>query len=171
VSTAAIDRVERLARAIEAAPESTTRAVALELIQATLTLHGEGLQRILAILNEQGQAGEKIIRLMATDQLISSLLSLHDLHPDSLRLRVERALLQLQDTIANHGVEAHLRGVSEEGVVAVRLNGPSHGTKRVHGVIEDALFAVAPDAVEIVFEGEPWPGFVPLSSLVSNNAG
>jgi hypothetical protein len=159
------DRIERLVHALETAPESPARTAALELIQTVLRMHGEGLQRVLAILNERGEAGREVIRVMSDDELIASLLSLHDLHPDSLRTRVERAFIQLRG--AAPGVGADLLGISDEGVVTVRLRDAS---KRTRGLIEDAVLAAAPDAAGIVFEGEI-AGFVPLASLWANGRG
>lgn len=170
MSTAGIDNIERLARAIEDAPESTTRAVALELIQAVLNVHGQAFARILALLEEQGAAGEQFIEILARDQLISSLLALYALHPDTVNLRVERALLQIQETIANYRAEVRLVGVSDEGVVRVRVTGVSRAAAgRLRTVLEDALSAAAPDANQIVIEHESGAGFVPIGSLLSNN--
>lgn len=170
MSTAGMDRIEQLVRAIETAPESATRAAALELIQAVLSVHGEGLQRILRIAKEEAFTGPELVRIIVRDDLISSLLSLHDLHPDDLTARAEAALIQIRDTLSKQGAEVRLGNVSEEGVVSVRLKGASPGVvKRLRSLVEDAIFAAAPDAAAIVFEEDLIHDLVQITSWVPND--
>ena len=64
---------------------------------------------------ESGQTGEALIRRYASDDLVASLLVLHDLHPDDLETRVRHILAKLPG-------HPELMGVFD-GVVRVRVAG------------------------------------------------
>lgn len=161
MNQAAVERIERLIEAIESAPDSKTRASALELVQAVLAVHGEGLKRVLTLLQDGGDVGAEFIQKLCRNDLISSLLSLHDLHPEGLRSRAERAITQLREG----GLNVELPRISEDGVITVHL---SDSSQRVRKVVEDSLLAAVPDAAGIVFEPEPHSGFVPLNAISGN---
>ena len=109
------------------------------------------------IVFEQGDMGKAAIRRFAGDELVASLLLLHNLHPDDLETRVHRALAK------THG-DAELLSVFE-GVVRVRLLGAGCGLRdSVESLVRDA----APDLVELVMEEtaqSPSNDFVPVAAL------
>lgn len=150
-----VRRIEDLVRRLTEIPDPASRDVAQSLMEAILELHGAGLERIMNIVVEAGDPGKAAIRRFAGDGLISSLLVLHDLHPDDLETRVRHALGK------THGA-AELVGVFE-GVVRIRLAAGGHGLKET---IEAAVREAAPDATEITVEDfVPGNGFVSLESL------
>ena len=59
----------------------TVAAAAEELVGLLVGLYGDGLGRIVAVLGEQGEAGEAMLAKLADDPLVESLLLLHGLHP------------------------------------------------------------------------------------------
>jgi Fe-S cluster biogenesis protein NfuA len=154
---ARLRRIEELVRRLNDIPNPESRDTARALMEAILELHGAGLERMMDIIFEQGETGKAAIRRFAADDLVASLLLLHDLHPDDLETRVHRALAK------THG-NAELVGVFE-GVVRVRLTGGGCGLRdSVEAMVRDA----APDLVElIVEEGTQVPSndFVPLAAL------
>ncbi len=87
-----IDKIEELVRRAEALPDPKARGIAVDLLQAVLDFHAAGLERMMEIAADSGAAGEAIIERIATDDLTSSMLLLHDLHPDDLETRIERAV-------------------------------------------------------------------------------
>src|SRR4051812_21769685 len=87
-----LERVETLVGEIEGLSDPTARAVTQELLGTLLELHGEGLARVLARLDGEGATGHALIGDLAADELVSSLLLLHGLHPDDLPTRVRRAV-------------------------------------------------------------------------------
>jgi hypothetical protein len=151
-----VRQIEELVRRLEQIPDPASRETARSLIEAVLELHGAGLQRIMEVLFEAGDSGQAAIRHLAADPLVSSLLVLHDLHPDSLETRVRRALAKM------HGA-AEVIGVFE-GSVRVRLLSTSCGLKES---VESAIREEVPDVLEIViYESVSSPhDFVPLASL------
>ncbi len=150
-----VRRIEDLVRRLEKVPDPESRNTAHALMEAILELHGAGLERIMEIVFDTGEAGQATIRQLAADSLVSNLLVLHGLHPDEIETRVQQALGKL-----NPGAE--LLGVFE-GVVQVRLSGSGCGLK---DSVEAGIRAAVPDAVDVVIEeGPQWNDFVPLQSL------
>jgi hypothetical protein len=74
---AGLARVEALVAELEAVRDEAVREKARALVQAVLDVHGEGLRRLLALAGPDSAA-----RFAAADELVGSLLLLHDLHPD-----------------------------------------------------------------------------------------
>jgi hypothetical protein len=150
-------RIEDLVRQLDEMPDQKNREAARALMAAILELQGAGLERMMDIVFETGDAGKAAIRKFAADELISSLLLLHDLHPDDLETRVHRALSK---------AHANVKLVSVfEGTVRVRLTGGGCGLRdSVEALIRDA----APDLVELVIDEvtlAPPNDFVPIASL------
>jgi Fe-S cluster biogenesis protein NfuA len=137
-----VGRVESLLGSIEHDPE------ALATVQAIVELYGEGLRRIVALAG----SGEPL----ESDELVSHLLLLHDLHPVDVDTRVARALEDVRPYLGSHGGDVELLGV-EEGVARLRLNGtcdgcPSSAVTLQHS-IETAILRAAPELVAVVAEG------------------
>jgi Fe-S cluster biogenesis protein NfuA/nitrite reductase/ring-hydroxylating ferredoxin subunit len=153
-----VAQVEELLGEIEALP-GPARDQAMAMVQALLELYGEGLARIVPLLDEDGR------RAAVEDELVSHLLLLHDVHPVPLEERVEEALEGVRPYLDSHGGGVQLVGV-EEGVVHLRLKGSCEGcpssTMTLKLAIEDAIRKVAPDVEDIQAEGvsggAPAPG-------------
>jgi Fe-S cluster biogenesis protein NfuA len=151
-----VAKIEELARKMELIADPEIRAGALELVQSVMELHGSALDRILEIAAEAGPPGAGIIRSYAADDLVSSLLLLHDLHPDDLETRVVSALDRVRPYLKSHGGNLELLGI-EEGKVRIRLQGSCKGcpgsavTSKT--AIETAIYEKAPDVVAIEVEG------------------
>ncbi|HEX4135315.1 MAG TPA: hypothetical protein VHY84_11945 [Bryobacteraceae bacterium] len=153
-----VQRIDQLVEQVDAIPDPESRASAHALMEAILELHGAGLDRMLEIVLDSGESGKAALRRFAGDELIASLLVLHDLHPDDIETRVQRALAKMSGN-------AELIGVFE-GVVRIRLANSHCGLKES---VEAALREAVPDAAEFVIEEAlPTAGFVPVESLGSS---
>ena len=171
-----IGRIEVLIHSLEEIANPAAQAAAKELVQSLLDLHGTGLERMLDITFESGAAGEAIIDELARDELVGSLLLLHGLHPLDLETRVLQALDKVRPYLATHGGNVELLGVSEDGVVGLRLEGSCHGCPSsrmtLKGAIEAAIYEAAPDVTALEVEGlvetqtAPTAGFVPMAQLL-----
>ncbi len=148
-----VRRIEELVRRIELIPDPDSRESASQLMQAILELHGAGLERMMEIAFEAGSSGEALIRKFTSDNLVASLLVLHNLHPDDLETRVRQTLAKLPGHI-------ELLSVFED---RVRVRVSSGNTRES---VEAALRNALPDAAEIIVEESlHLNGFVPLSML------
>lgn len=163
-------RIERLVHTLESAPDSGVRASAQELVQVVMELHAAGLDRIMETLAGEGTEGARIIERLARDSLVSSLLVLHDLHPDAFETRVHQGLEKARPVLRSHGASLELM---EAGPELVRVKIIGSATQDLKSVVRNALYETAPDAVVVVIEGEVQPlqsGFVPLKTLLTNSA-
>src|SRR5690348_3666427 len=113
-----------------------------ELAGALMELYGEGLERIMAAVDEDTRAR------LAEDGVIASLLLMHGLYPVPLEERVREALDSVRPYMESHGGDVELLGV-EEGVARIRLEGHCVGCAASASTLElgirQALDAVAPD--------------------------
>jgi Fe-S cluster biogenesis protein NfuA/nitrite reductase/ring-hydroxylating ferredoxin subunit len=171
-----IERIEGLIRKIENLPDAEARASSVELVQSLMDFHGAGLDRLMELIAEAGEAGYSIFDKFAADDLVGSLLLLYNLHPVPLEERVMQALAKVRPYLDSHGGNVELIGITDE-VVRLRLQGsckscPS-SSMTLKLAIEEAIYAAAPDVVAIEAEGitaQPAPtGFVQIGKL--NNQG
>jgi Fe-S cluster biogenesis protein NfuA len=149
-------RVQDLQARLDAAGDSPVRRVADELLSTVIEMYGEGLGRIVATLNDDGEHGERLTAQLAGDDLIASLLLIHDLHPVPLRKRVLAALEQVRPYMESHGGNVELLAL-EDGVARLRLQGScsncAASAVTLELAIKQALEASAPDLAGLEVEG------------------
>lgn len=157
-------RIEELVSRVRSLPDPNARNVALDLVQAVMDLHSSALARMMEIIPETDASGG-VTAALAADDLVASLLLLHDLHPSDMETRVRRALEQP----ALHAQGARVELISlDEGIVRVRIEGgPS-----LRAAVEQVLSDAAPDAAAVVVEGADDAtapaNFVPLEQLLAS---
>jgi Fe-S cluster biogenesis protein NfuA/nitrite reductase/ring-hydroxylating ferredoxin subunit len=149
---AAGDRIQTLLDA-SAAGGVVARERAEELVRSVTDLYGAGLQRILAVLRESGRMDEALIGRLVDDDLVASLLLVHGLHPHDVSTRVEAALESVRPYLGSHGGDVELVGVSDEGVVRLRLLGSCDGcpssSVTLKLAVEEAVQGAAPETTSI----------------------
>jgi Fe-S cluster biogenesis protein NfuA/nitrite reductase/ring-hydroxylating ferredoxin subunit len=161
-SEALIEKVQALSAEVDRLPDPRAREVAGELLASVLELYGEGLGRVLRIVDEAGDAGEPIRQELIDDGVVASLLLIHDLYPVDLETRVREALDTVRPYMESHGGNVELLGLAE-GVARLRLEGSCDGcpasSSTLELAIKQALEEAAPDLagleVEGVAEGSP----------------
>ncbi len=146
-----MERVERLTGELEQMPDPAARAVAEELVAAVLEFHGDGLARLLSTM-DVGTARE----MVEADEVVASLLLIHDLYPVALEERVVEALDSVRPYMESHGGDVDFLGV-EDGVAHLRLQGSCSGCAASSATLElaikKALSETAPDLLGIEVEG------------------
>jgi Fe-S cluster biogenesis protein NfuA/nitrite reductase/ring-hydroxylating ferredoxin subunit len=149
------------------------RERAEELVGLVTDLYGRGIERIFEILHERGQLGDDTLAALTADELVSSLLVVHDLHPYSVEQRVEDALEKVRPYLGSHGGNVELLGIDELGVVQLRLLGSCDGcpssSVTLQLAVEGAIEAAAPEIAGIEVE-TPLPDTVARHSLISVDA-
>jgi Fe-S cluster biogenesis protein NfuA len=148
------ERVDKLAGRLESCGDPGLRAVALELVQSVVELHGAALERMLESI-AQTPAGERALDEAIEDDLVASVLLLHGLHPDPMETRVLWALEKVRPYLHSHGGDVEFVGVND-GVVRIKLLGscgscPSSSIT-LKSAVEDAIYEAAPDIVELIAE-------------------
>lgn len=171
-----IQRIGVLVSQLESSADPSSRALAKELVESLMALHGAGIERILELTSEAGDPGLAIIDTCGRDELVSSLLLLYGLHPDDLQTRVLRALEKSRSFLESHSARAELASVTEDAVITVRLEVKAEGcgSSAVKSTLETALQDAAPDASSILIEDAgaslTRSGFVSVAQLAGGLA-
>lgn len=166
-----IDRIEALVHRAETLPDANAREVVVDLLRAVLDFHGAALERMLEIGSAPADNGFPFLERLATDDLTSSLLLLHGLHPDDMETRIARATRKLQDSFGASATVS-LLGI-ESGLVRVRFDSNrAWPAPDVRARIENTILQAAPEIESIAIEGlkeTPVDGFVPVSELLASS--
>jgi Fe-S cluster biogenesis protein NfuA/nitrite reductase/ring-hydroxylating ferredoxin subunit len=167
------DRIEVLLEA-SSTGGAVQRRRAEELVGLVTDLYGNGLERVLQILDGMGRLDDDAVAALAGDDLVAGLLLVHGLHPYPVEQRIEAALTRVRPYLGSHGGNVELVGVDDMGVVRLRLLGSCDGCPSsavtlqlaVEGAVEDA----APEITGIEVETpntEKTPGLISIDSLRS----
>ncbi|MGP3689941.1 hypothetical protein ACTVZO_35475 [Streptomyces sp. IBSNAI002] len=150
-------RVEEVLDRLAATGDREACAAAEELVRVLMDFYGAGLARIVAGL------GEAPLRPLLDDELVASLLALHDLHPEDVHARIARAL-------AAAGDPAQVLGF-DEATGVLRLGPESAGTGCGCGSaggqqsVEDTLASFAPEVTRVEREqAAPQPTLLQISA-------
>lgn len=168
---------ERIAALLDAssAEGAIARERSEELVRLVVDLYGAGLERVLDIVYDTGRLDAEVLDALAADDLVASLLLVHGLHPYDVTTRVERALDGVRPYLGSHGGDVELLGVSEQGVVRLRLLGSCDGcpssSVTLKLAVEGAVEAAAPEITSIEVEAadaaQGSSSLIPVSSLRS----
>jgi Fe-S cluster biogenesis protein NfuA/nitrite reductase/ring-hydroxylating ferredoxin subunit len=153
-------RIEELLAGLRSGGSAGAGPAAEELVGLLVGLYGDGLTQIVTVLREQGEPGDAMLRQLAEDPLVESLLLLHDLHPLDVDARVQRALDRVRPYLGSHAGGVEYLGVAD-GVARLRLEGSCHGcpssTDTVRLAITGAVLEAAPEVSDVVVEGMTSP--------------
>lgn len=162
-----VARTERMLAGLETLPDTAARSRALDALQSLVELYGECLDRVMG---HAASAGGALTATLLGDELVSHLLLVHELHPDSVETRVGRALDEVRPYLASHGGDVELLAL--DGAVArVRLHGSCDGCPSSAATLElavqDAVARAAPEILRVEAEGEvPSPQtLIPVGDL------
>ena len=153
---ARVRQIDSLVEQLQAIRDASARDTTIELVRAILDVHAAGLARVLEL-------GASVAPALVKDDVISSLLLLHGLHPGSMEERVMQALDKLEPYLRRRGATAHLISICD-GVVRIKVDGAP-----LADAVEEAVYSLAPEAVQVIVDcpAAVPSGFVPLSSLVT----
>ncbi|MDR3700281.1 MAG: hypothetical protein P4L56_11630 [Candidatus Sulfopaludibacter sp.] len=164
-----VREIAGLVRRLDAVADPAVKVQVQKLLQSVMDLHGEAFERMLERLRSTGTAGEALLDSMVADPVVASLLVLHGLHPVEFETRVRRAIEGAQSALRSYGAIAELGG-ARAGDVKIRIRGVNDAVtaRAVKSLVEEELYAAAPDAVSLDFLGlEKFsaPDFVPLEQV------
>ena len=168
------DRIDALLDA-SSSGGAVARERSEELVRLVADLYGAGIERILDLLYEAGHLDERVLALLADDDLVASLLIVHGLHPYGVEQRVEQALEKVRPYLGSHGGDVELLDVTDAGTVRLRLLGSCDGcpssSVTLKLAVEGAIEAAAPEVTSIEVEtgaGAPVSPLIPVDSLMSH---
>jgi Fe-S cluster biogenesis protein NfuA len=150
-------RVEDLLDRLSTTGGQEVCAAAEELVRVLMDFYGAGLARIVGRLGTPADrgTGDGPLATLLEDELVSSLLALHDLHPEDIGTRIARALDSVRDPVEVVGFD------EETGILRLRSSAeagdgggcgcPSTGAATQRSV-EDALACFVPEVEQVVME-------------------
>jgi Fe-S cluster biogenesis protein NfuA/nitrite reductase/ring-hydroxylating ferredoxin subunit len=148
------DRIEEL---LESLRPGRDKEIAEELVRLLVEMYGEGLSRIVTLLRDSPALMDRLVG----DDMVESLLLLHDLHPIDVDTRIQRALDQVRPYLGSHAGGVDFLGVDADGVAQLRLAGNCQGcpssTVTVKMAIETAISDAAPEIAGVSVAGVTTP--------------
>ncbi|MBA2282158.1 MAG: NifU family protein [Acidimicrobiia bacterium] len=125
-----------------------------DVVSLVTDLYGGGLARVLELAGDDGE----LRRRMADDELVSSLLIVHDLHPVGVEDRVRQAIESVRPYLGSHGGDVEVLDVdADEGVVTLRMLGSCDGcassSVTLELAVQRAIEEAAPEITRIAVDG------------------
>ncbi|HYZ81226.1 MAG TPA: NifU family protein [Solirubrobacteraceae bacterium] len=170
-----VQRIQELQERLDATGDPATRELADQLVSAVVQMYGAGLERIVQLLAETGTEGREIAGALSEDELLSTLLLIHDLHPVPLQERVRDALDSVRPYMESHGGNVELLSL-KDGVATIHLRGScsdcSASAVTLELAIKQALEEAAPDleGLEVLGVAAPMAGGPGLPMVSGNTA-
>ncbi|HEY7801997.1 MAG TPA: NifU family protein [Dehalococcoidia bacterium] len=138
--------IEHLLDEIASAGGPQITALAEELVRDLSALYGEGIERMLTVISERAPQPADVIDALAADPVVAGLLSLHGLHPEDPRARIERALERVRPYLGSHGGGVEVLGIDDDAILHLRLGGSCDGCPSSAATIESAIRGAVLDA-------------------------
>lgn len=145
---------ERIEQLLDGLRQGREKDTAEELVRLLVGMYGDALTRVVALLRERDPS---LVIALTGDELLDSLLLLHDLHPVDVDTRIQRALDRVRPYLGSHAGGVEYLGVDQRGVARLRLEGSCHGcpssTVTVRTAIEGAIMDAAPELASVEVAG------------------
>ncbi|MET0450328.1 MAG: NifU family protein [Mycobacterium sp.] len=164
------DRIQTLLDA--SAGSGTVVRERTEQLAGELTdLYGAALERMVSIA---AASAPELISRFAADELVASLLLVHDLHPHGVERRIEDALESVRPYLGSHGGDVTLLDVTDDGdgmTARLQFAGsckscPSSAVT-LEFAVEDAVRSAAPEITSIHVVAAEAPDATSSSGLIS----
>lgn len=154
------DRIEAVLDELRSSLDQRAWELVEEAVGLVTDLYGGGLARVVDVVSD-----EQFEALLA-DDLLASLLILHELHPLGLEARVLAALDSVRPYLGSHGGDVEVVGIDEqEGVLHLRMLGSCDGCPSsavtLQRAVKDAIEEAAPEIVHIDVVDESPPAKPP----------
>jgi Fe-S cluster biogenesis protein NfuA len=148
------DRIEELYEQLRVSTDPATFERAEELLRMITELYGDALARVVALARAEAP---ELLPVLVDDELLGSLMIVHDLHPDTLASRVEVALESVRPYLHGHGGDVQLLELdAARGAVHLQLLGSCDGcpssSVTLRTAVETAIADAAPEIVVIDVE-------------------
>lgn len=152
--TKAFEQLQILLESIEHHPDAAVRDHVRALAYTLLDLHHGALERIVQIISDQPD-GAKTLQEFGDDRLVSAVLMVHELMPQTLETRVGIAVETAREQLQIYGADVEIVSI-KNGVARLKLIGSSSttniSTTLLKSEIEQAVHNIAPDLLDIEYE-------------------
>lgn len=150
------DRIEELIEQIQQFPNPNMQALLAECMEAVLTLHSSGLERIFELIEKTDGSIDDLKLNLLEDDFIKGMLIIHGLHPEDLETRLYLALDKVKPYMDSHGGSVKVVSL-ENGVAKLKLEGSCDGCPSSVSTLElgikEAIEEECPDLIGLEVEG------------------
>lgn len=148
-------RLETLIETLDRLDDVNARAVARELLDATLDLHGLALARIMTICNG-AENGDLLLRDLLADNYVAAVALLHGLHPEDAETRLRNKVAAMRPHWGVRGFRVDVIAV-DRTAARIRMTFSNDNSRAISQdlahEVEQALTEAAPDLESITVEG------------------
>lgn len=146
--------IAELLEELSASVDPSAHAVGEDLVRVLMRFYGAGLAQAVSIVRLG--AGDTMVHRLAADPLVAALLTLHDLHPVELGVRVGHAIDTARRRLGGHGSGVTLDRVdTHTGTVHVALApGCGSSSETVRDVVRTAVAELAPEIAAVEFAAQ-----------------
>jgi Fe-S cluster biogenesis protein NfuA len=151
------DRIEELVGELRSGLDPVMWRRVEEALALVTDLYGAGLAAVMNAVSSEA-VGPAVMARLVEDELVSSLLVLHGLHPHDLAERVHQALVTVRPYLGSHGGDVEVLELDAvSGTVRLRLLGSCDGcpssSATLRYAVERAIAEAAPEIAHIEVEG------------------
>lgn len=163
-------RLQELILQAEELRDPTARALFSECLHSLLAFYGNGLARVLQVVQECGTEAQAAYDRLVNDSIVRGLLLIHGLHPQDLPTRLQQAIERVRPYMESHGGNVELLQL-ENDVAKLRLQGacktcPSSAIT-MELALRHAIEEFCPDLMGMEVEGASQVGTTSTSSPTS----
>lgn len=159
-----LERIDKELAALEQA-DARSAAAARNVIASLLEIHRAGLARMVALM-QMSASGDALVAACAREDVINTLLLLHDVHPVDKETRIRHALETLRPHLEADKARLEFLALQEHKLW-LRIDGDYSDrlAQALPLIVQAAVSAAAPDVDTIEILGPEDPD--PLGVLVS----
>jgi hypothetical protein len=144
-----LQRIDASIAALDEIGDTKAGAVARQLVEAVLDLHGLAFAKALAIV-QKGGSGDVLAERLADDEYVAAALLLHGLHPEEAEVRLRKKIAAMRPHWGVRGFRVELESVKGSAATArVLWSEDTLDRRAALREIEEALTDAAPDLDEI----------------------
>lgn len=150
------EHIGELIEQIQQFPNPNMQALLAECMEAVLSLHSSGLERIFELIEKTDGTAKEAKKQLLDDDFVKGMLIMHGLHPDDLETRLYRALDKVKPYMDSHGGSVKVLSL-ENGVAKLKLEGSCDGCPSSVSTLElgikEAIEEECPDLMGLEVEG------------------
>ena len=149
--------IQQLIEEIEEWPDKGAQELMNECLQEVLKFYGLSIGGMMSIIGKSANgASTQVYNDLITDNVVSNLLLIHDLHPLDLKTRLYQALEKVKPYMDSHGGSVEIVSL-ENNVAHLKLSGSCKGCPSSSSTLElgirQAVEELCPDLVGLEVEG------------------
>lgn len=147
-----LQRIDGAMATLDEIGDTKAGAVARQLVEAVLDLHGLAFAKAIALIQDGGD-GDVLLSRLAADDYVASAMLLHGLHPEEAEARLRKKIAAMRPHWGVRGFCVELEAVTGSTAKArVLWSEDALDRRAARREIEAALTDAAPDLDEILVE-------------------